>query len=261
MWRVQPWLLLSPLVSDTEMGQRCPASAPSDSSACIKPGEERSLPEVSKVRSQALEILQLLTIMGDLAFSLPHFIYQQQNTSVLFHFSDLTPVESLPFTRAFIPQAPLTLMASAPVPHQSLHQLCPAMPLQGLFLWPIHGFCFFVFPSQNSPQIPSGFGLQFLITPCGQLSSRQYQTPKISCAWFPCLSLLSWLAFSGELLQLAVTENETHVWYVICVIPPSPSYAKQVLGTFNLQLLTADVWKQVCPKAQWLWRSSFSMGT
>lgn len=51
-----------------------------------KPGEERNLPEMCRVRSQALEGLQQLTIMGYFAFSLPHFIYQQQNTGVFYSF-------------------------------------------------------------------------------------------------------------------------------------------------------------------------------
>lgn len=51
-----------------------------------KPGEERNLPGVCKVRSQALEVLQQLSIVGDFLFSLPHFVYQQQNTGVFCSF-------------------------------------------------------------------------------------------------------------------------------------------------------------------------------
>lgn len=89
--------------------------APSPTS---KQGEQTSLPEVCPVRCQALEVLQELTIMGGLACpALPYFICQQQlSTKMQASFSGLTPRRHLPFTRALIPQAHLTLMASALLP-------------------------------------------------------------------------------------------------------------------------------------------------
>lgn len=80
------------------------------------------------------------------------------------HFSGLTPGENLPFPRALIPQGPYSPGLSNPDGFCSCASLLPASalpchPTQGLFLCPIHNFCFFTSLLQNSPQIPSALFL------------------------------------------------------------------------------------------------------
>lgn len=96
------------------------------------------------------------------------------------HFSGLTPGENLPFTRALIPQASLTLMASALVPPYSLHQLYPAIPLKAFFF------------------------VQFIISVSLHPSYRTLLRSHLHCFWAPILHHSPW---TGLLQTLPNSKN------------------------------------------------------
>lgn len=159
--------------------------------------------------------------------------FDSSKTQVSFiHFSDLTPGENLSFTRAFVPQAPLTLAVLLCLPSPCTSSALPGLSKADFFVLFILSvaLCFPYRTLLSSDPICAVFGLQFFITLRGQVSSSQYQTPKISCAWFSGLPLLSWPACSGVLLQLDVIQNKILVWCLICVIPSSTSKAAASMG-------------------------------
>lgn len=86
--------------------------------------------------------------------ALPHFICQQRLSTEMcaswIHFSGLAPRKHLPFPRALIPQAPLTLMA------------LPCHPAHGIFPCTIPKVSFPLHPSYStllsSDPVCTGFG-------------------------------------------------------------------------------------------------------